>query len=333
MKLRQLNSIDDYRHVYELEQSIWGYASAEDAVPVPIMIVTQKIGGLLLGAFDDDNRLVGFAYSMPGIREGQPFQWSHMLGVVEAHRNKGTGWLLKLEQRRVTLDRGLDLIEWTFDPLQALNAHLNFVKLGAIAREYQPDVYGESSSPLHRGTSTDRFIAEWWLRSARVEKRLEATARRMSHTGVGQSSGETGVGEGAGATGVGQRSSGSGVGQSSGATGVGQSSGATGVGQSSSFAGPVINDVRPHGEWLEPVGADLSIAEDRVGVQIPMGFTEMQQRDLSLARAWRATTREIFTTYLSLGYEVVDFLLERPERRGTYVMARRSDRSDTRPAG
>ncbi len=294
MRLRQLTSIDDYRRVYELEQSIWGYASVEDAVPVPMIIVTQKVGGLLLGAFDDDDRLFGFAYSMPGIREGKPFQWSHMLGVVDAHRNKGTGWLLKLEQRRVTLERGLDLIEWTFDPLQALNAHLNFVKLGAIAREYQPDVYGESSSPLHRGTSTDRFIAEWWLRSPRVEKRLEAAARRMNPTGVGQSS-------------------------------------ETGVGQSSSFAGPVVNAVRTHGEWLEPVGADLSLDEDRVGVQIPMGFTEMQQRDLSLARAWRATTREIFTTYLSLGYEVVDFLLERPERRGTYVMARQSDRRDACP--
>ena len=67
---------------------------------------------------------------------------------------------------------GLDLIEWTFDPLQALNAHLNFGRLGVVVEEYEENIYGESSSPLHRGSPTDRFVAEWRLTAPHVERRI-----------------------------------------------------------------------------------------------------------------------------------------------------------------
>ena len=108
-------------------------------------------------------------------------QWSHMLGVAEPHRGTGLGRLLKIEQRRRTLAMGLDLIEWTYDPLQALNAHFNFVKLAVVVEEYEENVYGESSSVLHRGTPTDRFVARWWIRDPRVERRLETDASPSSH--------------------------------------------------------------------------------------------------------------------------------------------------------
>ncbi|RPJ69837.1 MAG: hypothetical protein EHM24_17410 [Acidobacteria bacterium] len=173
MEIRQLTTIAEFEQVYALEQQVWGYTSIADAVPVPILIVSVKTGGLLLGAFDA-GQMVGFAYSLPGYHDGRTFQWSHMLGVVHSHRDKGVGWRLKLEQRRLTLAAGLELIEWTYDPLQALNAHLNFTKLGIVARQYHQNVYGDSSSPLHKGTPTDRLIAEWWLRSRRVEERLAA---------------------------------------------------------------------------------------------------------------------------------------------------------------
>jgi len=173
MDLRQLTTLAEFEQVYALEQQVWGYTSIADAVPVPILILSVKTGGLLLGAFDAGH-MVGFAYSLPGYKHGRTFQWSHMLGVVDSHRDKGVGWRLKLEQRRLTLASGLELIEWTYDPLQVLNAHLNFAKLGVVVREYHENVYGDSSSPLHKGTPTDRFIAEWWLRSERVEERLAA---------------------------------------------------------------------------------------------------------------------------------------------------------------
>jgi predicted GNAT superfamily acetyltransferase len=80
--------------------------------------------------------------------------------------------------------------------------------------------------------------------------------------------------------------------------------------------------VRQAEEWLAPDGHDLSIDAPHLAVAIPTGFTQMQQRDLPLARAWRLATREIFTTYLTRGYEVVDFVLDRPRGRGTYLLSR-----------
>ena len=170
--IRPLTTLEDCRRVAALEREVWGYADAEDVVPAPVLIVSVKRGGILLGAFDADNVMKGFVYSMPAIKEGRPTQWSHMLGVTADVRSTGLGARLKLAQRQVAMQMGLELIEWTFDPLQALNAHLNFAKLGVVASEYEENVYGESSSPLHRGTPTDRLIAEWHIRQPHVERRL-----------------------------------------------------------------------------------------------------------------------------------------------------------------
>ncbi len=170
--IRDLTTLEEFRRVVELEKLIWGYVDADDVVGVPILVVSVKCGGILLGAFDERGEMVGFVYSLPGLRHGRPMQWSHMLGVVPGVRAAGLGTRLKLAQRDRTLAMGLDLVEWTFDPLQAPNAHLNFAKLGVVVREYAVNVYGESSSPLHRGAPTDRFVAEWWVRHPHVERRL-----------------------------------------------------------------------------------------------------------------------------------------------------------------
>jgi predicted GNAT superfamily acetyltransferase len=120
--------------------------------------------------------MIGFVYSLPGIKQGHPTQWSHMAGVLDAYRGAGVGYQLKVLQRERTLAMGLNLIEWTYDPMQAMNAHLNFAKLGVVAEEYEVNVYGESSSPLHQGNPTDRFVAEWFVRDARVDDRLRGAA-------------------------------------------------------------------------------------------------------------------------------------------------------------
>ena len=126
--IRPLTTLDECRQVVSLEKRIWGYTDAEDVVPAPVLIVSIKRGGVLLGAFDDDGEMTGFVYSMAGLKDGRPMQWSHMLGVTAAARSQGVGRLLKLAQREATLAMGLDLVEWTYDPLQALNAHLNFAR-------------------------------------------------------------------------------------------------------------------------------------------------------------------------------------------------------------
>lgn len=172
MHIRDLATLDECREVVALEKEIWGYTDAEDVVPAPILIVSVKRGGILLGAFDDDGALKGFVYSMAAVKDGRATQWSHMLGVTRDARDAGVGVRLKLAQRARALGMGIELIEWTFDPLQALNAHLNFARLGVIVEEYEENIYGESSSPLHRGSPTDRFIAEWRLSLPHVERRI-----------------------------------------------------------------------------------------------------------------------------------------------------------------
>ena len=173
---RPLTTLEDCRKVVALEKQVWGYTDAEDVVPQPVLIVSIKRGGVLLGSFGDDGEMNGFVYSIPGLKNGRPMQWSHMLGVTAAARSAGIGTQLKLAQRNATLAMGLDLIEWTYDPLQAMNAHLNFAKLGVVVEEYEENIYGESSSLLHRGSPTDRFVAEWHLKEPHVERRTGGAA-------------------------------------------------------------------------------------------------------------------------------------------------------------
>jgi predicted GNAT superfamily acetyltransferase len=96
-----------------------------------------------------------------------------MLAVLQNYRNIGLGRRIKLFQREDALNRGFELIEWTFDPLEIKNAYLNIEKLGAIARPYNINQYGITSSPLQGGLPTDRLVAEWWLKSKRVESILK----------------------------------------------------------------------------------------------------------------------------------------------------------------
>ncbi len=174
MKIRRLTTLEECRQVAALEKAVWEFADAEDVVPPALLIVSIKRGALLLGAFDDAEALKGFVYSMPAFKDGRTTHWSHMLAVAADARASGLGLRLKLEQRTHALSEGIDLIEWSFDPLQALNAHLNFARLGVVVEEYEENLYGDSSSPLHEGTPTDRFVAEWRLTAPHVERRLGA---------------------------------------------------------------------------------------------------------------------------------------------------------------
>jgi predicted GNAT superfamily acetyltransferase len=176
MIIRDLHTIEEFRQVVELERAIWGYSDAADLVTVPVFIFTMKRGGILIAAVDDAGVMVGFAYSVVGMKDGRPLQWSHMTGVLPEHRG-GLGLRLKLEQRKRALEQGYDLIEWTFDPMQAMNAHFNLFKLGAIVEEYAENFYGESTSALHRGTPTDRIVAHWRIRDPHVVRRVEVPAR------------------------------------------------------------------------------------------------------------------------------------------------------------
>jgi predicted GNAT superfamily acetyltransferase len=173
--IRRCRGPEELQACVALQKEVWNFADA-DLVPLRMFIVADKVGGQVIGAFDDA-KLVGFALSVPGTRSGKPYLHSHMLAVRENYRNAGLGRRLKLAQRDDALPRGIELIEWTFDPLEIKNAYLNLERLGAIARRYNINQYGISSSPLQGGLPTDRLVAEWWLRSRRVESLLSTGTR------------------------------------------------------------------------------------------------------------------------------------------------------------
>jgi predicted GNAT superfamily acetyltransferase len=170
IELRCCHGIEDFRACVALQKEVWNFTDAE-LVPLRMFVVADKVGGQVMGAFDG-NTMIGFALSLPGTRSGHVYLHSHMLAVRREHRNSGLGRRLKLMQRDDALARGIELIEWTFDPLEIKNAYLNIEKLGAVARRYNINQYGITSSPLQGGLPSDRLIAEWWLKSKRVETLL-----------------------------------------------------------------------------------------------------------------------------------------------------------------
>ncbi|HKD79114.1 MAG TPA: GNAT family N-acetyltransferase [Candidatus Angelobacter sp.] len=169
--IRKCAGMDELNACVALQKEVWNFADV-DLVPLRMFVVSQKIGGQIIGAFQGEE-LVGFAFSIPGSRSGHAYLHSHMLAVRNAFRNHGLGRRLKLAQRDDALERGFELMEWTFDPLEIKNAHLNLARLGAIARRYSVNHYGYSSSPLQGGLPTDRLVAEWWLKSQRVVNLLD----------------------------------------------------------------------------------------------------------------------------------------------------------------
>lgn len=169
--IRKCHQLDEMRACVALQQEVWDFSDA-DLVPLRMFVVAEKVGGQVIAAFAE-NEIVGFALSVPGFRAGRSYLHSHMLAVRKQYQNAGLGRRLKLFQREDAIARGFELIEWTFDPLEIKNAYLNIAKLGAIARRYTVNQYGLSSSPLQGGLPTDRLVAEWWLKSKRVETLLQ----------------------------------------------------------------------------------------------------------------------------------------------------------------
>jgi predicted GNAT superfamily acetyltransferase len=270
--IRDLTTIEEFRQVVALEQAIWGYSDQGDLVTVPVFIFTVHRGATLIGAFEASGRMVGFAYGVIGLKHGRPMEWSHMAGVLPEFRG-GLGFRLKLAQRERALAQGLDLIEWTFDPLQAMNAHFNFAKLGGISDEYAANFYGESTSALHRGTPTDRLVLSWKITEPHVIRRLEQTPglRARAHE----------VSE-----------------------------------------APVVNRTRVDGQWREVTAINLALTDRRVWIEIPTGFTEMQQHAADRALRWRLDLRQMFESYFAKGYRAVDFVLQRENGFGRYLLAK-----------
>ena len=179
--IRLLENHDDYRATIEAQRRIWGFSDG-DCVPPRLMIVADEIGGLALGAFSD-GKMIGFSLAFPGRAKAdrtgrrQTFWHSHMTGVLPAWQGRGIGRRIKIRQREEALRSGIEVVEWTFDPLEIRNAYFNIERLGVLVRRYLPNQYGVTSSRLHGGLPTDRLVAEWWVRSERASSAVERASR------------------------------------------------------------------------------------------------------------------------------------------------------------
>ena len=169
--IRDIESVSELRAVETLQKDVWGCADL-DVVPLTMFVAGREVGATLIGAYDGSS-LVGFVYGFTGYENGQVTHHSHMLAVRPSYRNHELGFKLKLAQRERVLAQGINRITWTFDPLQSLNAHLNFGKLGVIADTYKTNFYGEATSSFLHQIGTDRLWVTWLIDSQRVRERLQ----------------------------------------------------------------------------------------------------------------------------------------------------------------
>jgi predicted GNAT superfamily acetyltransferase len=170
VRIRPLREAAEYEACVDIQRRVWRHADL-DVTPVHQFCIAAHTGAILLGAFVDGT-ISGYVYSFPAVVGGKVCHHSHHLAVLPEFQGRGLGKKLKWAQREEAARRGLDLITWTFDPLQARNANLNIHVLGAAGGTYLRNFYGGTPAlTLDTGVPTDRLMVEWPIRSARVKAR------------------------------------------------------------------------------------------------------------------------------------------------------------------
>lgn len=271
LTIRHLSSLEDYEACTEFQEEVWGRGFSE-RVSGALLMIANRIGGLAAGAFDETGMLRGFVFGLTGVVDGELVHWSDMLAVRDGVRDRGLGTRLKWYQRQEMLGLGVKLMQWTFDPLQGRNAHVNLNKLGTVCREYVQNMYGNTDSPLHRGVGTDRLIAVWELDSERVRERLEGggggSVEPLDVGGAPAVSGRDGLSAGL----------------------------------------PEILPIHGDGDLPMPGEPLLGMDAPRLLLPIPTDIGAFMEDDMPSAVRWREATRDAFLHYLPRGYEVRGFI-------------------------
>lgn len=176
-EIRECVTIDELDQCVKLQREVFGLPDLEIS-PRRHLIVSRQAGGWTLGAFlgGDTNRLVGFVHHLVAVRGiDEIIGYSHMMAVHKEYQNRGLGARLKWAQRSRAIAEGRRFIKWTWDPMQARNAHFNLNRLGVVVREYGQNFYGtdyvtdpEQQSLGLQGLASDRLIANWELDAPRV---------------------------------------------------------------------------------------------------------------------------------------------------------------------
>jgi predicted GNAT superfamily acetyltransferase len=170
IRIRLAESHVDFAAAVSLQRAVWGLVDLEITSTIQL-IATTHAGGLLQIAETAEGSPVGFAYAFPALEGTRAHLHSDMLAVLPEYQKRGVGVALKWAQRQEALARGIDLVTWTYDPMQARNGNLNLRRLGGTAPRFYEGFYGVTSSALHHGLPTDRLLVRWELRSPRVEER------------------------------------------------------------------------------------------------------------------------------------------------------------------
>jgi predicted GNAT superfamily acetyltransferase len=183
IEYRAINSLAEFQAAEALQFLVWGGSDIE-TVPTHILRTVRENGGVVHGAFarvpGGKETLVGLVFGFPGIsKAGKLLHCSDLLCVHPDYRNLDIGYQLKLIQRRVVLTQGIDLITWTFDPLESRNANLNFHKLGGISRTYLCDYYGNMKDDLNTSLPSDRLLLEWAITSKKVKSLISGEKTRQ----------------------------------------------------------------------------------------------------------------------------------------------------------
>lgn len=292
LKIRLISDIAGIRQVEALQNTVWG---REDVVPYHMLLAAVHGGGVLLGAYREDE-LAGFVFGFAAFddQEGELNlrHHSHMLAVRPEARDMGIGFALKRAQWQWVRRQGIERITWTYDPLQSRNANLNIRRLGAVCSTYFPDYYGEMTDLINAGLPSDRFQVDWWVNSPRTENRLHKRPRRPLALEDYFSAGAEIV--------------------------------------NPTQIGPAGHPLLPEKPWsLGGVAEDLGAEAPQPPpqppfylIEIPPDFSALKEADAGLARRWRLQTRELFQSLFGRGYLVTDFLFLRGESpRSFYVLS------------
>lgn len=173
--IRECTTIADFDECVRLQREAFGLPEIEIS-PRRHLIVSRRAGGWTLGAFIE-NRMIGFVLHLVAVRDASEIiGYSHMMAVARSTQNRGVGALLKWAQRERALNEGRKFIKWTWDPMQARNAHFNLNRLGVTVSSYGANFYGTDylTFPHERadgeGLDSDRLFAGWDLLAPRVVK-------------------------------------------------------------------------------------------------------------------------------------------------------------------
>lgn len=282
--IRHVEADKDYRKLEELQRVIWGMADV-DILPGRMMHAIDFNGGVLLGAYDDDE-IIGFVFGVIGTVQGLNQRvdqvaaarlqlYSTIMGVHPDYHGQGVGYQLKLAQREFAIRMGIRLITWTYDPLESRNAWLNIVKLGAISHRYLRDFHGEYGG-INAGLPTDRFYVEWWVTGNRAQSRVERQRGALSYD------------------------------------------------QMIAGRAVLVNEASFEGDHPAPPEEFHDESErNLLLVEVPANLQAIKRDDMALAKRWRLHTRALFEHYFANQFVVTDLARRQDEEgreRAYYVL-------------